>query len=402
MSRVFIVDAKRTAVGSFNGVLSSVSPGDLGAIAIKAVLANKKIPLENIDEVVLGNVLMAGQKQGIARQASINSGIPNSVPAYGINMICGSGMKSLMTAYTEIKADLAHVVIAGGTESMSNAPFLIPASTRKGHKMGDLAVKDHLVLDALTDAFSNIHMGITAENIAKKFNISREAQDKFAYQSQQKAITAIDSGRFKDEITPVEITTRKGTEIIDTDEYPNRKTTPEVLAGLRPAFIPKEGSVTAGNASGINDGAAAFLVVSEEALTKYNLTPIMEIVSIGQAGCDPTTMGLGPSPAIKKALQNTNLKLQDIDLYELNEAFAAQALGVIHLLAESSGMSQEDILSRCNVNGGAIAIGHPVGASGARITVTLIYEMIKRNSTYGLASLCIGGGMGTAIILKKV
>lgn len=402
MSKVFIVDAKRTAVGSFNGVLASVSPGDLGAIAIKAVLANKKIPLEKIDEVILGNVLMAGQRQGIARQASINSGIPNSVPAYGINMICGSGMKALMTAYTEIKAGSANMIIAGGTESMSNAPFLIPATVRSGHKMGDLNSKDHLVYDALTDAFENIHMGITAENIAAKFNISREAQDNFAYQSQQKALQAVDSGRFKDEIVPVEITSRKGTVIVDTDEYPNRKTTPEVLAGLRPAFIPKEGSVTAGNSSGINDGAAVFLVVSEEALKEYNLKPLVEIVGTAQAGCDPNTMGLGPAPAIAKVLAKTGLSLKDIDLYELNEAFAAQALGVVHMLSEASGMSKEDIISRCNVNGGAIALGHPVGASGARITVSLIHEMLKRNATYGLASLCIGGGMGTVVVLKKV
>ncbi|MGL6082596.1 MAG: acetyl-CoA C-acyltransferase, partial [Gammaproteobacteria bacterium] len=253
MSRVFIIDAKRTPVGSFNGVLSSIEPGDLGAIAIKSVLQNKNIPLESIDEVVMGNVLMAGQKQGIARQASIKAGIPNSVPAYGINMICGSGMKTLMTAYTSIKAGIQNLVIAGGTESMSNAPFLIPSSTRKGFKMGDMNVKDHMVLDALTDAFQNIHMGITAENIANKFNISREEQDQFAYLSQQKALATIDSGRFKEEICPVEITSKKGVTVIDTDEYPNRKTTLEILAGLRPAFS-KEGSVTAGNASGINDG----------------------------------------------------------------------------------------------------------------------------------------------------
>lgn len=402
MSKIFIVDAKRTPVGSFNGTLASVSPGNLGATVIKAVLENKNIPLESIDEVIMGNVLMAGQKQGIARQASINAGLPNSVPAYGINMICGSGMKALMTAYTEIKAEIANVIIAGGTESMSNAPFLIPSNVRSGHKMGEMSVKDHLVSDALTDAFDNIHMGITAENIAKKFNITREDQDTFAYGSQQKAIVAIDNGRFKDEITPVEVVTRKGTNLIDTDEYPNRKTTPEILTGLRAVFIPKEGSVTAGNSSGINDGAAIFLVVGEEALKKYNLTPLVEVIGIGQAGCDPITMGLGPVPAIEKALKQANLTLQDIDLLELNEAFAAQALGVIHMLAENSGMSKKDILERCNVNGGAIALGHPVGASGARITVTLIHEMLKRNATYGLASLCIGGGMGTAVLLKKV
>lgn len=402
MSKIFIVDAKRTPVGSFNGALASVSPGDLGSIVIKAVLENKNIPLENIDEVVMGNVLMAGQKQGIARQASINAGIPNSVPAYGINMICGSGMKALMTAYVEIKSESAKIVIAGGTESMSNAPFLMPSNIRMGYKMGEISVKDHLVVDALTDAFDNIHMGITAENIAKKFNITREEQDAFSYSSQQKAIAAVDSGRFKDEICPVEVVTRKETLVVDSDEYPNRKTTPEILAKLSPAFIPKEGTVTAGNSSGINDGAAAFLVMSEDAIKKYNLTPLVEIIGIGQAGCDPSIMGLGPVSAIEKALKQTSLKLQDMDILELNEAFAAQSLGVVHMLSESFGMSKKDIMERCNVNGGAIALGHPVGASGARITVTLIYEMLKRNATYGLASLCIGGGMGTAVILKKV
>ncbi|MGL4677377.1 MAG: acetyl-CoA C-acetyltransferase [Brevinema sp.] len=401
MSRVFIIDAKRTPVGSFNGVLSSVAPGDLGAVAIKAILQNKNFPLETIDEVIMGNVLMAGQKQGIARQSSIKAHIPNSVPAYGVNMICGSGMKTLMIAYSAIKAGINNLTIAGGTESMSNAPFLIPASTRKGFKMGDMNITDHMVSDALTDAFKYIHMGITAENIAHKFQISREEQDQFAYHSQQKAITAIDSGRFLEEICPVEISSKKGVTLVDTDEYPNRKTTLDILSGLRPAFS-KEGSVTAGNASGINDGAAAFLLASEEAVNQYKLNPIAEIIGIGQGGCDPETMGLGPAPAIKHVLKSTGMNLQDIELYELNEAFAAQALGVIRMLSDESDMSKEEILSRCNVNGGAIAIGHPVGASGTRISVTLLHEMIKRNVEYGLASLCIGGGMGTAVIFKKI
>ncbi len=401
MSKVFIIDAKRTPVGSFNGALAPVSPGELGAIAIKAVLNGKNIPLDKIDEVVMGNVLMAGQKQGIARQAAIKAGIPETVPAYGLNMICGSGMKSIMSAFTSIKSGMCNLVVAGGTESMSNAPFVMPSGVRKGHKMGDMAVKDHMVLDALTDAFNDIHMGITAENIADKFNISREEQDKFAFASQQKAIAAVDSGRFKDEICPVEISTRKGVEVIDTDEYPNRKTTLEVLSGLRPAFK-KDGSVTAGNASGLNDGAVAFLIASEEAVKEYNLKPLAEIVGVGQGGCDPTVMGLGPVPAVKNALKHAGLTLKDMEVIELNEAFAAQSLGVVHMLSEDCGMSKDEILERCNLNGGAIAIGHPVGASGARVSTTLLYEMLKRNATYGLASLCIGGGMGTAVIFKKV
>ncbi len=401
MSKVYIIDAKRTPVGSFNGTLSSVSPGELGATAIKSILENKNFPLESIDEVIMGNVLMAGQKQGIARQASIKAGIPFSVPAYGINMICGSGMKSLMVAYTEIKAGEENLVIAGGTESMSNAPFLIPPTVRKGHKMGDMSAKDHMVNDALTDAFDDIHMGVTAENIAKKFNISREEQDKFAYNSQQKAIAAQDKGIFKDEIVPVEVRSRKGVDIVDTDEHPNRKTTPEILAGLRPAFE-AGGTVTAGNASGLNDGAGAFLLASEEAVKKYNLKPLAEIVAVSQAGYDPKLMGLGPAPAIEKLLAKTGIKLQDIGMYELNEAFAAQALGVVKMLSESTGMSEDDILARCNVSGGAIALGHPVGASGTRICVTLLYGMLRNNIEYGLASLCIGGGMGTAVLFKKV
>ncbi len=401
MSKVYLVDIKRTPIGSFNGSLSSVSPADLACPVIKDVLNGKNIPLENIDEVVLGNVLMAGQKQGVTRQASIKAGIPDSVVAYGLNMICGSGMKSIMTAYSQIKAGLSHVVVAGGTESMSNAPFLIPANVRAGHKMGDISAKDHIVYDALTDAFENIHMGITAENIAEKFNISREEQDEFAYGSQQKAVAAVDAGRFKEEITAVDVVTRKETITIDTDEYPNRKTNLEKLGGLRPAFV-KTGTVTAGNASGINDGAAIALVVSEEAVKKYGLNPMAEIVGVSQAGCAPSVMGLGPAPAIDKLLASTSMKLQDMDLIELNEAFAAQSLGVMRMLTESTGMSKEAIMEKCNVNGGAIALGHPVGASGARITATLIHEMVKRKSTYGLASLCIGGGMGTALILKRV
>lgn len=402
MKKVFIAAAKRTAVGSFMGSLANIAPGKLGAVAIKAVLEGQKIPLDQIYEVVFGNVLMAGHAQGIARQSSIYAGVPNCVPAYGVNMICGSGMKSLINAYTSVAAGMADLVVAGGVESMSQAGFVLPASVRSGFKMGDLKMKDHMVTDGLTDAFQGYHMGITAENIAAKFNISRKEQDEFAYGSQQKAIKAVDSGRFKDEIVPVEITVKKETVQFATDEFPNRSTNLEKLASLKPAFKPEGGTVTAGNASGLNDGAAAFLVVSEDALKKYNLKALVEIVGVGQGGCDPATMGLGPAPATVAALKHSGIKISDIGLFEYNEAFAAQAIGAVRLVAQECGVKPEVIFEKCNVNGGAIAIGHPIGASGARITVSLIYEMLKQNTQYGLASLCIGGGMGTAVILKKV
>lgn len=398
--KVYIVSAKRSAVGSFLGTLSSIEPGRLGAAVIKGTLNTDVIPASDIDEVVLGNVLMAGHGQGIARQASIYGDIPDSVPAYGINMICGSGMKSIMTAFSEIRAGMAHLVVAGGTENMSQSPFLLPHAARQGIKMGEINMKDHMVFDALTDAFNGYHMGVTAENIAEKLNITREEQDKFAFESQEKAVKAIDSGRFKTEIVPVDVRIKKEIISFDTDEYPNRTTSLEKLAGLRPAFKPG-GTVTAGNSSGLNDGAAVLLVASEHAVEKYGLKPLVEIISVGQGGCDPAYMGFGPVSASTKALSSVNLKLQDMGLIELNEAFAAQALGVIKKLAAEYKETQESILERCNVNGGAIALGHPVGASGARITVTLVHEMVKRGTPYGLASLCIGGGMGTALVVKN-
>lgn len=401
MKKVFIVSAKRTAVGSFMGSLAGITPGKLGACVVKAALEGHKIALEDIYEVVLGNVLMAGHAQGIARQASIHAGVPSSVPAYGVNMICGSGMKTLINAYADIASGMAELVVAGGVESMSQAGFVLPASVRSGFKMGDLKMKDHMVTDGLTDAFRSYHMGITAENIATKFNISRQEQDAFAYASQQKALKAVDSGRFKDEIVPVEIQIKKETLAFATDEYPNRATTLEKLASLKPAFKPEGGSVTAGNASGLNDGAAAFLVASEDALKKYGLTPLVEIIGTGQGGCDPSVMGLGPAPATQNALKHAGISIKDISLFEYNEAFAAQAIGVIRLIAQECSIKEQDIMEKCNVNGGAIAIGHPIGASGARITVSLVHEMLKTGASYGLASLCIGGGMGTALILKK-
>lgn len=400
MKNVYIVGAKRTAIGSFLGSLSSVKASDLASPVLKQLVHDTSIDSTLLDEVVLGNVLPAGQSQGVARQASIHAGIDVSVPAYSINMVCGSGMKTVMNAAMGIMSGVQNLVIAGGVESMSQAPHIIK-NVRNGVKMGNLDIHDHILHDALHDAFSPIHMGVTAENIAKKYNISRELQDEFAIASQSKAIEAVDQGKFKDEIVPIIVTTRKGEVVVDTDEYPNRTTSLEKLGGLRPAFL-KEGSVSAGNSSGLNDGASAVMVASQEMVDQQNLKPMVKIIGFGQAGLDPNIMGLGPSGAIKNALNMANLNLADIDLIELNEAFAAQGLGVIHELVEEHGVDKENLLSKTNVNGGAIALGHPLGASGNRIIVTLIHEMMKRKCKYGLASLCIGGGMGTAIILEKV
>ena len=401
MKKVFIVAAKRTAIGKFLGTVSNVHPADLAVPVVKQILNDTKLNPADIDEVIVGNILMAGYKQGIARQISVKSGIPVEVPAYGINMICGSGMKSVMQAYNDIVAGQAEIVLAGGTENMSMSSYLISGATmRNGQKMGDFNVIDHMVLDGLTDAFTGLHMGITAENIAEQHNISREAQDNFAYKSQQKSIAAIDSGKFKDEIVPVIIPNKKGDIVFDTDEYPNRASTVEKLATLKPAFK-KDGTVTAGNASGINDGASFVLVVSEDALKKHNLIPLVEIIGSGQAGVEPSVMGLGPVPAIKKALVIAGKKLEEIEVLELNEAFAAQSLGVMKLLCEEHKVSEEWLSERTNKNGGAIGLGHPIGASGNRIIVTLINEMKRAKNQFGLASLCIGGGMGTALVLAQ-
>lgn len=401
MSRVYVVSAKRTALGSFLGSLKSVSDGELGAAVIKAVLQESKLDPSVIDEVIMGNILPAGQGQGVARQAALKAGVPVSVPAYGVNMVCGSGMKSVMLGYTAIKAGLHHVVVAGGIENMSAAPYLVPKEVRTGVKMGPLTMSDHMLADALWDAFDGQHMGVTAENIAKKYNISREKQEAFAVASQLKAIKAVDSGEFKNEIVPLTVKVGKEEVVFENDEYPNRKTDAAKLAGLKPAFV-KDGTVTAGTSSGINDGASVLLLASEEAIDRFSLVPLVELVGIGQGGVEPSLMGLGPTPAIRQALKNAGLTIDQIDLFELNEAFAAQALGVVHELAEEHKVTEESILNKTNPNGGAIALGHPVGASGNRIIVTLVHEMLKRDLTYGLASLCIGGGMGTAVILKKL
>ena len=401
MSKVFICAAKRTPIGSMLGTLKGVHPADLGAVVVRNILEETKLDPKHVDELICGNVLPAGRGQGVGRQVAIKAGLPIEVPAYSLNMVCGSGMKAVINAYTSIQAGFNKVVIAGGTENMSSAPYLIPESTRSGVKMGGFKVVDHMVYDALTDAYSNVHMGITAENIAKRYEITREEQDKFAINSQLKAIRAVDEGAFKEEIVPVVVKERKKEIVFDTDEYPNRGTSLEKLGTLRPAFDP-QGTVTAGNASGINDGAAFVLVAGEDAVKEHGLTPLVEIIGVGQGGVDPQVMGLGPVPAIRNALNNAGLKLTDIDIIELNEAFASQSLGVIKELTEEHGVSKEWILERTNVTGGAIALGHPVGASGARILVTLIHNMLKKGKKVGLASLCIGGGMGTAIIVKLI
>lgn len=398
MRKAYIVAAKRSAIGTFMGSLTDVDVADMGATVLKETIKQANIDPANLDEVIIGNVIAAGLGQNIARNVAFKAGIPVEVCAQSINMLCGSGLKAVMEATLRIQANFGDLYVAGGVESMTRAPFLLSYKNRKGVKSGDMTVVDSMLHDGLTDAMYGIHMGVTADNIAKKYNISREAQDEFALASQQKALAAIESGRFKDEIVPITYYTRKGEVVFDTDEHP-RQTSMEKLAKLRPAFT-KDGTVTAGNASGINDGASFTIIASEDAVKKYNLKPICEVVGFGQGGVDPRVMGLGPTPAILNALKYADLKIEDMELVELNEAFAAQSLGVIHELEEATGMDREEFLKKTNVNGGAIALGHPVGASGNRILVTLIHEMQKRNLTTGLASLCIGGGQGAAVIIK--
>ena len=400
MKKVYIASARRTAIGSFNGALSSISAPDFAAEVIKAILAETGVPAGDIAEVVVGNILPAGCGQGVARQAAIRAGIPIEVPAYALNMACGSGMKAVMLCCAAAQAGLGDVFIAGGTESMSRAPYLL-SGARKGLGLGSQQLVDHMVFDALTDAFDGQHMGITAERVAAQYGITRQAQDAFAYASQQKAIAAVDSGAFREEIVPVTVKQKKEELVFDTDEYVNRKTSPEKLSALRPAFQ-KDGTVTAGNASGINDGAAFVLVATEDAIGRYGLSPLCEIVGFGQGGVEPGVMGLGPVPAIRHALEMAGLSLSDMDYVELNEAFAAQSLGVLTELCREHGVSMEALSEKTNVRGGAIALGHPVGASGARITVTLAHLLRAEKAQYGLASLCIGGGMGTALVLRRV
>ncbi len=401
MQKVYIVSAKRTAIGGFMGSLSTMHPADYAATTLKAALDSANLKTDSIDEVIVGNILPAGLGQGVARQVSIKAGLPQKTPAYALNMACGSGMKAMMNAFSQLQLNQAEVIAAGGTESMSKAPYILPDKTRSGIKMGGFNVKDHMIDDALMDAFKPQHMGITAENIAEKYNLTRAAQDAFAAESQRRAIVAQDGGRFKDEIVPITVKERKREFVFEADEHINRKSNEETLAKLRPAFK-KDGTVTAGNASGINDGASFLILASEAAIKQYNLKPLAEVIGLGQAGVDPDFMGLGPVPAIEKALDFSGLKLSEIDLIELNEAFAAQSLGVLKGLEAAHDISVADLMTKTNLNGGAIALGHPVGASGSRIVVTLLHEMMKRDVKHGLASLCIGGGMGTAVILKKM
>lgn len=401
MEKVYIVGAKRTPIGSFLGSLKSVSAVKLASLAIRGALEQAQVQSTDVTEVILGNVLSAGLGQGIARQAAIGAGLSIDVPAYSLNMVCGSGLKAVANGMSMIQSGLAQAVVTGGTESMSNAPFLVDGVIRSGRKMGHMNFTDSMLHDGLTDAFEGYHMGITAENVAREFGISRGEQDQFAIRSQEKAIIAQDNGKFVDEIVPVVVETRAGVEEVAEDEYINRTTTLEKMSGLRPAFK-KDGTVTAGNASGLNDGASAIILASGQLAEAQQLPIMAEVIAIGQGGVDPSVMGTGPVPAIKKVLEVANLTLADIDLFELNEAFAAQSLAVMNELAAESGESMETLSERTNVNGGAIALGHPIGASGNRILVTLLYELKRRSLTYGLASLCIGGGMGLAVIIKNV
>ncbi|EOU2013007.1 acetyl-CoA C-acetyltransferase [Clostridium perfringens] len=392
MREVVIASAVRTALGSFGGSLKDVPALDLGALVIKEALNKAGVKPECVDEVLMGNVIQAGLGQNPARQAAVKAGLPVEIPSMTINKVCGSGLRCVALAAQMIKAGDADVIVAGGMENMSQGPYVL-RTARFGQRMGDGKMVDAMVNDALTDAFNGYHMGITAENIAEQWGLTREMQDEFAANSQIKAEAAIKAGKFKDEIVPVVIPQRKGDPIVfDTDEFPRFGTTAEKLAKLRPAFK-KDGTVTAGNASGINDGAAALVVMSAEKAKELGVTPICKIVSYGSKGLDPSIMGYGPFYATKKALEGTGLTVADLDLIEANEAFAAQSLAVAKDL--------EFDMSKVNVNGGAIALGHPVGASGARILVTLLHEMMKRDAKRGLATLCIGGGMGTALIVER-
>ena len=392
MREVVIASAVRTAIGTFGGALKDVPAADLGAIVIKEAVNRAGIKPELVNEVVMGNVIQAGLGHNVARQAAVKAGLPIEIPAMTLNMVCGSGLRSVALAAQMIKAGDCDVVVAGGMENMSRAPYALE-TTRWGQRMGDGKLVDTMIKDALSDAFNNYHMGVTAENIVKEWGLTREELDEFSLNSQLKAEKAIKEGKFKDEIVPVMVPQRKGEpKVFDTDEGPRFGSTMEGLARLKPCFI-KDGKVTAGNSSGINDGAAAFVVMSAEKATELGVTPLATIVSYGHKGLDPAIMGYGPFHATKAAMENANLTVEDMDLIEANEAFAAQSIAVAKDLHFD--------MSKVNVNGGAVALGHPVGASGARILVTLLHEMQRRDAKKGLATLCIGGGMGTAMIVER-
>jgi acetyl-CoA C-acetyltransferase len=390
MTDVVIAGAARTPVGAFNGSLSSLPASQLGAVAIKEAMKRAKVEAAEVDEAIMGQILIAGQGQNPARQAAVEAGIPYDKTAYQINQLCGSGLRAVAIGSQAVQVGDSRIVVCGGQESMSMAPHV--AHLRNGQKMGDLSMVDSMIKDGLWDAFNGYHMGNTAENVAKQWQITREQQDAFAAASQNKAEAAQKSGRFSDEIVPVTIKTRKGETVVDTDEYPRHGVTAESLAGLRPAFN-KEGSVTAGNASGINDGAAAVVLMSSDDAAKRGVKPLARIVSWATCGVDPAIMGTGPIPSSRRALEKAGWSVGDLDLVEANEAFAAQALAV------NKDMGWDP--AKVNVNGGAIAIGHPIGASGARVLVTLLHEMAKRDAKKGLATLCIGGGMGIAMCLER-
>ena len=392
MTDIVIVAAARTAVGKFGGTLAKVAAPELGAAVIVDLLRRAKLTGDQINEVILGQVLTAASGQNPARQSVIKSGLPQSVPALTINAVCGSGLKAVMLAAQSIRDGDSEIVIAGGQESMSMSPHVLPNS-RDGQRMGDWKLVDSMIVDGLLDVYNQYHMGITAENVAKKYDISREKQDALALGSQQKAAAAQDAGKFKDEIVPFSIAQKKGDPLVfAADEYINRKTNAEALAGLRPAFD-KAGGVTAGNASGLNDGAAGVVVMTAKRADQLGLTPLARIKSYATVALDPAFMGMGPVPASQKALQRAGWKASDLDLLEINEAFAAQACAVNNEMGWDT--------SKVNVNGGAIAIGHPIGASGCRILVTLLHEMQRRNAKKGIASLCIGGGMGVALTVER-
>ena len=393
MKEVVIVSAVRTPVGSFNGGLASFSAADLGAMTIAEAVKRAQVQADQVDEVIFGNVLQAGLGQNVARQCAIKAGIPDVVPSFTVNKVCGSGLKTVNLAVQAIVADDAEIVVAGGTESMSQAPYLLDSKARWGYRMGNGKVVDAMIQDGLWCAFNDYHMGITAENVAAKFNVTREEQDLLAFESQTKAVKAIDGGCFKKEILPVVIKGKKGDVVFDTDEYPKRDAALDKLAGLKPAFK-KDGSVTAGNASGINDGSAALVLMSAEKAKALGLKPLARILGYGSGGVDPSIMGMGPVPATRKALAKAGLKVADLDLIEANEAFAAQFLAV----GKELGWAKDKV----NVHGGAIAIGHPIGASGARILVTLIHALQQHDKKIGLATLCIGGGQGCATIIERL
>ncbi|HPG80955.1 MAG TPA: acetyl-CoA C-acetyltransferase [Piscinibacter sp.] len=392
MQDIVIVSAARTAVGKFGGSIANIAATDLGAIVIREAIARARLDPAQVGEVIMGQVLAAGAGQNPARQASMKSGVPKETPALTINAVCGSGLKAVMLAAQAVAWGDSEIVVAGGQESMSLSPHVLFGS-RQGQRMGDWKMLDSMIIDGLWDVYNQYHMGTTAENVAKAHGISREMQDALALGSQQKASAAQDAGRFKDEIVGVTIPQKKGDPLVfAADEFINKKTNAEALAGLRPAFD-KAGSVTAGNASGLNDGAAAVVVMTAKKAAELGLTPLARIASFGTSGLDPATMGMGPVPASRKALERAGWKVGDVDLFELNEAFAAQACAVNKVLEADP--------AKVNVNGGAIAIGHPIGASGCRILVTLLHEMQRRDAKKGLAALCIGGGMGVSLAIER-